>query len=122
MIEEIPREVLEAQARDEEHKGAIFELGLGSYIGVPLKRLGEPFGVITLVMAESKRRYGEKTWLWRRPSRIALPWPSRTRGFIATRWARARSPKLRAGPKMSSSRCSVTSSEIPSRRSVQRSN
>src|SRR5690606_18902781 len=60
MIEEIPSALVEAQAKDEEHKRAILELGLGSYIGVPLKRLGQPFGVITLVMAESKRRYSEK--------------------------------------------------------------
>ncbi len=57
MIEEIPIKLLEASAQDEEHKRRILELGLRSYIGVPLKRGGETFGVITLAMAESKRNY-----------------------------------------------------------------
>ena len=59
MMAEIPAEVLEAAARDDEHKRLILELGLRSYIGVPLVRQGKPFGVITIVMAETNRRYDE---------------------------------------------------------------
>ncbi len=57
LLEEIPREILEASARDDEHRRIIAELGLRSYIGVPLMHQGKAFGVITLVMAESNRRY-----------------------------------------------------------------
>jgi signal transduction histidine kinase len=50
--------MLAAAARDEEHRRIIEQLELRSYIGVPLMYEEKPFGVITLVMAESKRRYG----------------------------------------------------------------
>ncbi len=59
IIAEIPASLLEAAARDAEHLALIRQLGLRSYIGVPLSRGGQTFGVITLVMAESKRVYGE---------------------------------------------------------------
>jgi len=59
LISEIPPELLAAAARDAEHLALIQQLELRSYIGVPLVRGGKTFGVITLVMAESKRRYSE---------------------------------------------------------------
>lgn len=57
LIPEIPDELLEGVAKDEEHLRFIRALGLRSYIGVPLMREGKAFGVITLVMAESNRLY-----------------------------------------------------------------
>ncbi|MBC8069371.1 MAG: PAS domain S-box protein [Deltaproteobacteria bacterium] len=56
----IPAELLEAAARDEHHLQLIRELQLRSYIAVPLRRGNDVFGVITLVMAESRRRYDER--------------------------------------------------------------
>lgn len=60
IVPEIPRELLEQSAQDEEHKRLILELGLHSYMGVPLKRKGRTFGVITFATAESKRTFGER--------------------------------------------------------------
>jgi signal transduction histidine kinase/ActR/RegA family two-component response regulator len=59
MISEIPAALLAAAARDAEHLALIQQLELRSYIGVPLTRGGSTFGVITLVMAESRRVYRE---------------------------------------------------------------
>lgn len=59
MLRVIPEEVLESGARDEAHLRVIRELQLRSYIGVPLTIGDETFGVITLVMAESRRTYDE---------------------------------------------------------------
>jgi PAS domain S-box-containing protein len=59
LVPEIPPELLAAAARDAEHLALIQQLELRSYIGVPLTRGGKTFGVISLVMAESRRRYGE---------------------------------------------------------------
>lgn len=59
MLSEIPAQLLDDVARDEEHRKMIHELGLRSYIGVPLIADGTPFGVITLVMAETHRRYDD---------------------------------------------------------------
>jgi PAS domain S-box-containing protein len=60
MLAEIPASLIEAGAKDEEHLRIIQALELRSYIGVPLRRGGETFGVITLITAESRRVYGEK--------------------------------------------------------------
>ena len=57
MIQEIPPELVESAAHDQEHQRLLQELELRSYIGVPLKHEGTSFGVITMVMAESGRRY-----------------------------------------------------------------
>lgn len=59
-VRRIPTEMLLAAARDEEHLRLIQELQLHSYIGVPMMHAGKTLGVITLVMAESKREYDEK--------------------------------------------------------------
>lgn len=59
LISEIPPELLAAATRDAEHLALVQQLELRSYIGVPLVRGGKTFGVITLVMAESRRRYSE---------------------------------------------------------------
>jgi GAF domain-containing protein/anti-sigma regulatory factor (Ser/Thr protein kinase) len=54
---EIPEGMLAASARDEEHLRVLTELGLRSAIVVPLRGSGETFGAITMVHAESGRRY-----------------------------------------------------------------
>src|SRR4051812_2428432 len=55
---EITDEMLVAGAIDAEHLHLIRELGLRSAIIVPLTVRGRPFGALTLVSAESRRRYG----------------------------------------------------------------
>jgi PAS domain S-box-containing protein len=57
MMAEIPEALIEAAARDPEHLGLIRELGLKSYIVVPLIARERTLGAITLVHAESGRRY-----------------------------------------------------------------
>jgi serine phosphatase RsbU (regulator of sigma subunit) len=56
---EIPDELLVEGARDEEHLRAIRELGLRSAIIVPLTVRGRTLGALTLIHAESERRYDE---------------------------------------------------------------
>ncbi len=55
---EITDEMLVAGAIDAEHLHLIRELGLRSAIIVPLTVRGRTFGALTLVSAESRRRYG----------------------------------------------------------------
>ena len=57
MMAEIPEALIEAAARDPEHLALIRELGLKSYIVVPLIARDRTLGAITLVHAESGRRY-----------------------------------------------------------------
>jgi signal transduction histidine kinase/PAS domain-containing protein len=56
---EISEEMLAAGARDEEHRQIIRELGLKSAIVVPLIARERTLGSLTLVTAESGRRYGQ---------------------------------------------------------------
>ena len=58
MMQEIPESVLAAAAHDAEHLRLIRALGLRSYMVVPLLARNELLGAITLVSAESGRRYG----------------------------------------------------------------
>ena len=55
--EEITDEMLVAGALDEEHLRLLRELGLRSAMLVPLTVRGRTFGALTLVSAESRRRY-----------------------------------------------------------------
>ncbi len=59
-MSEIPDELLVAATQDEEHLHLIRELGLRSYITVPLIARGHTLGALTLVAAESGRRYGPR--------------------------------------------------------------
>ena len=58
MMSEIPDELLASLARDPEHLRVIRELGLRSYLCVPLTARGKVLGALTLVHAESGRRHG----------------------------------------------------------------
>jgi len=60
MMAEIPQALIEGAARDPEHLALIRELGLKSYIVVPLVARDRTLGAITLVHAESGRRYDER--------------------------------------------------------------
>jgi GAF domain-containing protein len=57
MLAQIPDAVLAEAARDKEHLRILRELGLKSYMSVPLKVQGETLGVVSFVAAESGRRY-----------------------------------------------------------------
>ncbi|MDP8925589.1 MAG: PAS domain S-box protein [Actinomycetota bacterium] len=54
---EIPESLLEEAARDAEHREILGELGLKSYMIVPLVARGRTLGAISLISAESGRRY-----------------------------------------------------------------
>ena len=56
---EIPDELIEAAARDEDHLRLIREIGMRSAMAVPMRIGDETLGVITLVSAESGRRFDE---------------------------------------------------------------
>jgi GAF domain-containing protein/anti-sigma regulatory factor (Ser/Thr protein kinase) len=55
---EITDEMVVASARDEDHLRIIRELGLRSYLIVPLTAAGTTFGTISLVSAESGKHFG----------------------------------------------------------------
>jgi PAS domain S-box-containing protein len=57
---EIPRELLDAGAIDDEHRRIIHSLGLRSAMVVPLRGRERVFGAITFAYAESYRRYAEE--------------------------------------------------------------
>lgn len=59
-MSEIPDSLLEAAARDAEHLNLIRQLGLRSYVIVPIKARGRILGALSLVQAESGRRYSEE--------------------------------------------------------------
>jgi PAS domain-containing protein len=59
MMSEIPEELLDRVARDEEHRKLLESLKLRSYMIVPLVTRGRTLGAISLNSAESGRRYGE---------------------------------------------------------------
>ena len=59
LMPEIPRRLLEDAAVDDEHWRIIGELGLRSYMVVPLVARDKTLGAISLVTAESGRTYGE---------------------------------------------------------------
>jgi PAS domain S-box-containing protein len=59
MMAEIPEELLDQAAMDVEHRTIMRELGLRSYMVVPMIARGRSHGAITLVSAESGRRYEE---------------------------------------------------------------
>lgn len=56
----IPKELIVAAARDEEHLKLALDLGLKSAIIMPLNSRDKIYGVITLVLAESGRLFDEK--------------------------------------------------------------
>jgi PAS domain S-box-containing protein len=57
MITEIPDSLLTASAQDQEHLRILRELGLKSYLCVPLTARGKVVAAITFISAESDRRY-----------------------------------------------------------------
>jgi len=59
IVPEITDELLVQSVPDEELLGIMRELGLKSYIGVPLTVRGKTLGVITFISAESGHRYDE---------------------------------------------------------------
>jgi serine phosphatase RsbU (regulator of sigma subunit) len=59
LYQDIPDEVLVQAAVDDEHLALLRSVGFRSVVIVPLKARGRTFGVMTLVNAESMRRFGE---------------------------------------------------------------
>jgi PAS domain S-box-containing protein len=59
LLSEISDELVEKAARDPGHLTILRALQLRSYIAAPIRRGARTLGVITLVMAESRRRYDE---------------------------------------------------------------
>ena len=53
MMAKIPTEMVDAAARDEEHRRIIRALGLTSYICVPMLAQGKAFGAITIAVVWS---------------------------------------------------------------------
>ena len=80
LVPEIPRSLLEGAIRDEEHQKVLRELGLNSYMIVPLIARGRTLGAISLVAAESGRSYG--------PADLELAWDIARRAALAVDNAR----------------------------------
>jgi PAS domain S-box-containing protein len=59
MMAQIPEELLEAAAVDAEHREILRELGLRSYMVVPLVTRARTLGAISMIAAESGRSYGQ---------------------------------------------------------------
>jgi PAS domain S-box-containing protein len=60
LVPEISDEILAATVEDDERLQIVRQLGLRSYMGVPLVVRGKVLGVVTFIDAESGRRYDER--------------------------------------------------------------
>jgi GAF domain-containing protein len=58
-MEAIPDSLLESAAKDAEHLAILRDLGLRSYVVVPLRARGRILGALSLIYAESGRHYSE---------------------------------------------------------------
>ena len=58
-VSEITDDMLAAAANSDEHRQLLFQLGFRSYLGVPLVARGRSVGALSLITAESGRRYTE---------------------------------------------------------------
>jgi GAF domain-containing protein len=74
MMSEIPEELLDQAARDEEHREMIKELGLKSYIVVPLMARGKALGRSLWFRPSPGGGTGKRTSGWRRTWPAAPPW------------------------------------------------
>jgi PAS domain S-box-containing protein len=88
LYSEIPQELLLDAAQDDEHRRIIRELGLRSALVVPLTTADGPLGVLTLVSAESGRKYDERD--------LALATELGHRAAVAVHNARLHQAALRA--------------------------
>jgi PAS domain S-box-containing protein len=59
VVAEVTDELVASRAKDEIHQGLLLELGLRSLLCVPIRGRGPVLGSITLVNAESGRRFGD---------------------------------------------------------------
>jgi PAS domain S-box-containing protein len=59
VLADIPEELLRSAAKDEHHLELIRSLGLRSYVIVPIRAHGRTYGALSLVQAESGRRFTE---------------------------------------------------------------
>jgi PAS domain S-box-containing protein len=59
LVPEIPADAFSNAATDETHEQLLRQLGLRSFLCVPIAARGRTLGAITLVTAESGRRYGD---------------------------------------------------------------
>ncbi|HWB11450.1 MAG TPA: ATP-binding protein [Pirellulales bacterium] len=57
LVSEITEELLSTCARDADHLRLLQDVGLRSYLGIPLAVRGRVLGMITFIVAESGRRY-----------------------------------------------------------------
>ena len=60
LVAQIPDEWFQALAQDEDHLRAVREVGMHSYVSVPLVVRGRAIGVLSLVSAESTKQYGPR--------------------------------------------------------------
>jgi signal transduction histidine kinase/CheY-like chemotaxis protein len=60
LVPEITDAMIASAAKDPEHLKLLQDLGLKSYLCVPLVVQGKPLGAITFIAAESTRRYGQE--------------------------------------------------------------
>ena len=80
LVAEIPEAWLEAMAHDAEHLEMVRSVGFNSYVSVPLLARGRTIGVLSIVSAESGKRYG--------PTELALAEEVARRAAIAVDNAR----------------------------------
>lgn len=60
LLSELPPDLVEGVAQDPDHLRILREVGMESYMCVPLRARGRVLGAITFVSAESGRRYGAR--------------------------------------------------------------
>jgi signal transduction histidine kinase len=59
LVAEVTEEILRSAAQDDEHLDVLRRLGMGAVLVVPLEARGDVLGALTLVQAESGRRFEE---------------------------------------------------------------
>jgi PAS domain S-box-containing protein len=103
LYREIPKQLLDGAAHDEEHRRLIHELGLRSALIVPLSSHGRTLGAITFVHAESKRCYDEDDLAFAEDfARRAAMAIENALGLRQIEEARAQERKLRAEAEVAS--------------------